>query len=76
MEALMNILNEIDDSVNWMGEAALVDDRILDSFGVITLISELEDTFDIQIEASEIVPENFNSVNAMWTMINRLQENS
>ena len=37
---------------------------------------ELEDTFDIQIEASEIVPENFNSVNAMWTMINRLQENS
>lgn len=76
MEALMNILNEIDDSVNWMEEAALVDDRILDSFGVITLISELEDTFDIQIEASEIVPENFNSVNAMWTMINRLQENS
>ncbi len=72
----MNILNEIDDSVNWMEEAALVDDRILDSFGVITLISELEDTFDIQIEASEIVPENFNSVNAMWTMINRLQENS
>ena len=76
MEALMNILNEIDDSVNWMEEAALVDDRILDSFGVITLISELEDVFEVQIEASEIVPENFNSVNAMWTMINRLQENS
>lgn len=76
METLMNILNEIDDSVNWMEETALVDDRILDSFGVITLISELEDGFDIQIEASEIIPENFNSVNAMWTMINRLQENS
>lgn len=75
METLMNILNEIDDSVNWMEEKGLVDDRILDSFGVITLISELEDAFDIQIEASEIIPENFNSVDAMWMMITRLQEN-
>lgn len=75
METLMNILNEIDDSVNWMEEKGLVDDRILDSFGVITLISELEDAFDVQIEASEIIPENFNSVDAMWMMINRLQEN-
>lgn len=75
METLMNILNEIDDSVNWTEEKGLVDDRILDSFGVITLISELEDAFDIQIEASEIIPENFNSVDAMWMMITRLQEN-
>lgn len=76
MEALMNILNEIDDSVNWMEEKGLVDDRILDSFGVISLISELEDAFDIQIEAAEIIPENFNSVPAMWAMITRLQENA
>lgn len=75
METLMNILNEIDDSVNWMEEKGLVDDRILDSFGVITLISELEDAFDVQIEASEIIPENFNSIDAMWMMITRLQEN-
>lgn len=75
MEALMNILNEIDDSVNWMEEKGLVDDRILDSFGVISLISELEDAFDIQIEAAEIIPENFNSVPAMWAMVTRLQEN-
>lgn len=75
METLMNILNEMDDSVNWMEETKLVDDRILDSFGVISLISELEDGFDIQIEASEIIPENFNSVSAMWAMIARLQEN-
>lgn len=76
METLMNILNEMDDSVNWMEETKLVDDRILDSFGVISLISELEDAFDVQIEASEIIPENFNSVSAMWAMITRLQENA
>ena len=71
----METLNDIDDTVNWEDETALIDDRILDSFGVISLISELEDQFEIEIDASEIVPENFNSADAMWKMIQRLQEN-
>ena len=75
METLLEILNDIDDTVNWEDETALIDDRILDSFGVISLISELEDQFEIEIDASEIVPENFNSADAIWKMIQRLQEN-
>ena len=75
METLLEILNDIDDTVDWEDETALIDDRILDSFGVISLISELEDQFEIEIDASEIVPENFNSADAMWKMIQRLQEN-
>lgn len=75
METLLEILNEIDDTVDWKNEKALIDDRILDSFGVISLISELEDQFDIEVDAAEIVPENFNSVDAMWKMIQRLEEN-
>ena len=69
METLLEILNDIDDTVDWEN------DRILDSFGVISLISELEDQFEVEIDASEIVPENFNSADAMWKMIQRLQEN-
>ena len=75
METLLEILNDIDDTVYWENETALIDDRILDSFGVISLISELEDQFEVEIDASEIVPENFNSADAMWKMIQRLQEN-
>ena len=75
METLLEILNDIDDSIDWENETALIDDRILDSFGVISLISELEDQFEVEIDASEIVPENFNSADAMWKMIQRLQEN-
>ena len=74
METLMKILNELDGSIDWENEDALIDDRILDSFGVISLISELEEQFDIEIEASEIVPENLNSVNAIWNMVKRQQE--
>ena len=57
-------------------EQALIDDHILDSFGVITLVSDLEEAFDISIEAGEMIPENFNSAQAIWNMVRRLQENS
>ena len=75
MDTLMNILREIDDSIDYEKEQALIDDRLLDSFGVITLVSELEDAFDIDIEASEMTPENFNSAGSIYKMIQRLQEN-
>lgn len=74
METLMNILEEIDGSIDWKSEKRLVDDRILDSFAVISLISELEDYFDIEIDAAEIIPENLNSIDAIWKMVQRLQE--
>lgn len=74
MEKLMEILREIDDTIDFEKEMALIDGRILDSFGMITLVSELEDAFDVQIGASEMVPENFNSVQAMWEMVTRLKE--
>lgn len=75
METLLEILNEIDDSVDYEKEEALIDDRLIDSFGVITLVAELEDKYDISIEAADIIPENFNSVAAMWKMVQRLKEN-
>ena len=61
MEKLMNILMEIDDSIDYEKEKALIDGRLLDSFGVITLVSELEEAYDIDIEASEMTPDNYNS---------------
>ena len=72
MEELLTILNDMDDSIDWEKEEGLIDNRILDSFGVIS--AELGETFDIEIEASEIVPQNFNSVKAIYAMVTRLQE--
>lgn len=76
METLMKILRDIDSSVDYEKEQALISGRILDSFGVITLVSELEEAFDIRIEAAQMVPENFNSAQAIWNMVQRLQETS
>ena len=67
------ILMEEDDSVNYKEEKHLIDDRILDSFAIISLISDLEEEFDVRINAVEMVPQNFNSIEAMAAMIQRLQ---
>ena len=74
MEELLEILRDIDDSVDYETETALIDDHILDSFGIITLVGEIEDTFDIEVDAAEMTPENFNSAKALWAMMQRLQE--
>lgn len=76
MDKVMEILMNMDDSIDYEKEQALIDDHILDSFGVITLVSDLDEAFDISIEAGEMIPENFNSAQAIWNMVRRLQENS
>lgn len=74
MNELLEILNEIDDTIDYIVEKHLIDDHLLDSFSIISLVSELEDAFDISIEAAEMTAENFNSAESLWKMVQRLQE--
>lgn len=74
MEELLEILTDIQPDVDFETAEHLIDDHLLDSLSIISLIAELEDTFDITIPAVEIIPDNFNSAEAMMEMIQRLQE--
>ena len=74
MEELLDILSEIKDDVDFETEDKLIDDGILDSFDILQIISALNDEHDISIPASEIIPENFNSAESLWDMVQRLQE--
>lgn len=75
MDNLMKILYEMDESIDWENEKHLIDDRIMDSFLVISLLSELEEHYEIEIDASELIPENLNSAEAIWNMVQKLKEN-
>ncbi|MDK2968790.1 phosphopantetheine-binding protein [Lacrimispora sp.] len=74
MKELLEILNDINPGIDYETETALIDEALLDSFSILSLIPELEDAFGITITPADMVPVNFNSANAMWSMINRLKE--
>ena len=74
MDELLEILEDINPDVDYANETQLIDGRILDSLSIITLVSEITDAFDIEVGPEYLVPENFNSVEAMWAMIQKLQE--
>ena len=74
MKELMNILTELKPDVDFNEEKGLVDNGILDSFDIVQLISQLKETFDIEISPAEIIPENFNSAESLWNMVKRLQD--
>ena len=74
MEKLLEILNELHPDVDFTTTVDLVDDGILDSLDIVTLVTEIHAEFDVTIPAEEIVPENFNSAEALMELIEKLDE--
>jgi acyl carrier protein len=74
MDKLIEILTELHPDVDFKGQTAIIDDGLIDSFSVITLIGEISSEFDVEIPADKIVPENFNSLEAMWALIQSLED--
>ena len=73
MDQLLDLLKDVNEDVDFTPPTAIIDDEVIDSLDLTGLIADIEDTFDIEIGMNDIVPENFNTVDAMWAMIQRLQ---
>ncbi|MBQ6041006.1 MAG: acyl carrier protein [Oscillospiraceae bacterium] len=71
---IIEILQDLHEDVDFENETRLIDDKILDSFDIVTLISELSNEFDVTIPADKIIPENFNSADALTKMITELED--
>ena len=66
---VLEILSEIREDVNFETETSLIDDGVLTSLDVVAVVSELNDAFDIEISAEDLLPENFNSVDAICNLV-------
>lgn len=73
MDELLEILEEIDPDIDYENETNLIDGKVLDSLSILTLITEICDVFEIEIGPKWMRNENFNSVDAMWKMIQAIQ---
>ncbi len=74
MEELLKLLKKIKPEVNFEGNEHLIDNEELDSFDIVSIVSAIDEEFDVEIGAGDIVPENFNSADAMYKLIEKLQE--
>lgn len=74
MDELLEILRDLHPEIDFETCDTLIDDQILDSFDIVTIVSEIDGAFGVAIPAEELVPENFNSAKALYALVERLQD--
>lgn len=74
MDELLNLLSENCPDIDFETETSLVDDGVLTSLDLVMLVGELNDVYDIEITADDLLPENFNSADAIFALVQRLRE--
>ena len=74
LEKLLEILRELRPDVDFEKEKALIDDGILESLDIVAIVGEIMDAFNVELNVEDLLPENFNSAEAMLELI-RIKEN-
>ena len=72
-EQIIENLTEICPGVDFEQETSLIDDGLIDSLDIVAVVTDLMDTFDVQLGVDDLTPENFNSVDAICQLIERAQ---
>lgn len=73
-DTILKILEDMHADIDFETETSLVGDKILDSFDLVSLVTELSDEFDVKISAKDFVQENFDSLDRLTNLIERLLE--
>ncbi len=73
-EKILEILTDIRPDIDYTNETALIDDGVLASLDIVAIVGEFNEEFDVEISVEDLLPENFNSVDAMVTLITKAQE--
>lgn len=73
MDELLRIMSEVRPDIDFEKETRLIDDEMLDSLDIVAIVTDVNDEFDIEINVNDLLPENFNSAEALYELIRRLQ---
>lgn len=76
MEELLEILKDLHPDVDFETQEHLIDNMILDSLDIVSLISEINEVFGVAITAKDIIPANFNSARALYALIQKLEDDA
>ena len=73
MDDLIKILESVKPGYDYRKETSLIDDEILNSFDIISIVAKINNEFNIKFPVYEIIPENFNNVKDLYKVIKRLK---
>lgn len=74
LDDVIQMLEDIQEDVDYETCTTLIDDDVLDSFDILAIVSAVDDEFDVSIPAKDIIPDNFNSAQALCALIQRLAD--
>ncbi|MBQ6496628.1 MAG: acyl carrier protein [Firmicutes bacterium] len=73
MEELLRIMSEVRPDIDFENEKHLIDNEMLDSLDIVAIVTDVNDEFDVEINVNDLLPENFNSAEALFELITKLQ---
>lgn len=73
MEKLLSILESIKPGVDFKNSKNMIEEGLIDSFDIVTLVAKINEEFDIEFTVNEIVPENFATVETLYNTIERIK---
>lgn len=74
MEKLLKILKDVRPDVDFEHEDNLIEDGFLESFDIVAIVTQISEEFDVEIDMTEIDPDDFRSADAIWSLIKKLQK--
>lgn len=69
MEKLEEILKEVRPDIDFKNEKNLISDELLTSFDIVSITAEIQSVFGVNLDITDIVPENFESIEAIMKLI-------
>ena len=73
MDELLRIMSEVRPDIDFETEDKLIDNELLDSLDIVAIVTDVNDEFDVEINVNDLLPENFNSAEALYDLIQKLQ---
>jgi acyl carrier protein len=73
MDELLRIMSEVRPDIDFETEDKLIDNELLDSLDIVAIVTDVNDEFDVEINVNDLLPENFNSAEALYELIQKLQ---
>lgn len=69
---ILEVLKKVKEDVDFNGSEDFIADALLDSYDIVNLVDELEDSFSIEINGSDIIPDNFVSIQKIEQLVERV----